>query len=94
MLAVNESTLLPVVGLVPKAAVTPLGIPDAVRVTAPVNPPASVTLMVSVPPASRSIVSAGEEGASVKLPFAAGVTISVTMVVSVRLPEVAVKVRA
>jgi hypothetical protein len=43
LLAVRVSRLLPVVGLVANAAVTPLGIPDAVRVTAPVNPPTSVT---------------------------------------------------
>lgn len=30
-------------------AVTPLGMPDAVNDTLPVNPPMSVTLMVSVP---------------------------------------------
>src|SRR5580692_2347187 len=33
----------------PKAAVTPLGRPDAARVTLPVNPPTSVTVMVLVP---------------------------------------------
>ena len=49
LLAVKVSTLDPVVGLVPKAAVTPLGNPDAERVTLPVNPFKSVTLMVSVP---------------------------------------------
>lgn len=47
-LAVNVSTLVPVVGLVPYATVTPAGRPVAVRVTEPVNPPASVTMMVSV----------------------------------------------
>ena len=31
-----------------KAAVTPLGNPDAVKVTLPVKPPVSVTVMVSV----------------------------------------------
>lgn len=62
LLAVNVSKLLPVVGLVPNAAVTPLGIPDAVRVTGPVNPPTSVTLTVSVPPASKAIVNAAAEG--------------------------------
>ena len=40
-LAVNVSTLLPVVGLVAKAAVTPLGKPDAASVTLPLNPPTS-----------------------------------------------------
>ena len=48
-LAVNVSTLLPVVGFVPKDAVTPLGRPDAARVTLPLNPPRSVTEIVLVP---------------------------------------------
>jgi hypothetical protein len=48
-LAVRVSTLVPVVGLVPKAAVTPLGRPDAARVTLPLNPPTSVTVMVLLP---------------------------------------------
>jgi len=48
-LAVIVSTLLPVVGLVPNAAVTPLGNPDAARVTLPLNPFWSVTIMVDVP---------------------------------------------
>jgi len=47
LVAVSVSMLLPVVGLVLKPAVTPLGIPDAVRVTAPVNPFTSFTVMVS-----------------------------------------------
>jgi hypothetical protein len=49
LLAVNVSTLVPVVGFVPNAAVTPLGKPEAARVTLPVNPPASVTEIVLVP---------------------------------------------
>jgi hypothetical protein len=49
LLAVSVSTLVPVVGFVPNAAVTPLGRPDAARVTLPVNPPASATVMVLVP---------------------------------------------
>lgn len=48
-LDVSVSTLLPVVTLGLNAAVMPLGRPDAVRVTLPVNPPTSVTVMVSVP---------------------------------------------
>lgn len=48
LLAASVRRLLPVAGLVPKVAVTPLGNPDADRFTLPVNPPRSVTLMVSV----------------------------------------------
>ena len=39
LLAVRVSVLLEVVGFVLKAAVTPLGKPDAARVTLPENPP-------------------------------------------------------
>ena len=47
LLAVSVSTLLPDVGLVPHDAVTPLGSGVVTaRVTFPLNPPASVTLMV------------------------------------------------
>lgn len=49
LLAVSVNTLVPVVGFVPNAAVTPLGKPDAAKVTLPVNPPASVTVTVLVP---------------------------------------------
>jgi hypothetical protein len=48
LLAVSVSTLLPVVGLVPKAAVTPLGRPEAASVTLPANGLTSDTMMVSV----------------------------------------------
>jgi hypothetical protein len=48
-LAVRVSTLVDVVGLVANAAVTPVGRPDAARVTEPVNGLTSVTVMVSVP---------------------------------------------
>jgi len=48
LLAVRVSTLVLVVGFVPNDAVTPLGRPEAANVTLPVNPPTSVTVMVSV----------------------------------------------
>lgn len=66
LLAVSVSTLLPLVGLVPNAAVTPLGKPDAARVTLPVNPPVSVTVMVSVAVLPWVTASVAAEGASVK----------------------------
>lgn len=67
LLAVSVSTLVPVVGLVPNAAVIPLGNPDAARATLPVNPPTSVTAIESVPLLPWLIVEVGAEGASVKL---------------------------
>lgn len=47
-LAVKVTTLVEVVGLVPNAAVTPDGNPEADNVTAPVKPPVSVTVIVLV----------------------------------------------
>jgi hypothetical protein len=46
LLAVKVSTLLPVVGLVPNEAVTPLGRPVAESVTLPLNPFTGVAVMV------------------------------------------------
>jgi hypothetical protein len=67
LLAVRVSTLVPVVGFVPNAAVTPLGRPDAARVTLPENPPTSVTVMVLVPLPPCVIVRLLGESDSVKL---------------------------
>lgn len=46
-LAVSVITVLPVVGLGENEAVTPLGSPDAARVTLPVNPSSPVCVMVT-----------------------------------------------
>jgi hypothetical protein len=48
-LAVNVRTLEPVVGFVPKVAVTPLGRAEVDSVTEPVNPPLGVTVIVLLP---------------------------------------------
>lgn len=48
-LAVNVKVLVEVVGFGLKAAVTPLGRPEAERVTLPLKPPAGVTVIVLVP---------------------------------------------
>jgi len=47
--AVRVNTLLEVVGLVAKEAVTPAGNPEAAKVTLPANGLTSVTVIVSVP---------------------------------------------
>jgi hypothetical protein len=67
-LAVSVRTSLPEVGFVANDAVTPLGNPDAARVTLPVNPFPSTTDIVSVAlaPLTTDKVLADEE--SVKLP--------------------------
>jgi hypothetical protein len=61
LLAARVSTLELVVGLVAKDAVTPLGRPDAVRVTASLNPFAPVTMMLLVPLAPCVTVKVGGE---------------------------------
>lgn len=66
-LAVNVTTLVPVVGLVPKAAVTPLGKPVAARVTLPVNLFTSETVIVSVPVLPCAIERVAADGEIVKL---------------------------
>ena len=66
-LAVRVSTLVPVVGFVPNAAVTPLGRPDAASVTLPLNPFTSVTVMVLLPLLPCVIVRLLGESESVKL---------------------------
>ncbi len=50
--ALNVRTLEPVVGLAPKAAVTPLGKPDAAKVTLPAKPalPTTETVLETWPP--------------------------------------------
>ena len=50
LLAVRVSVLVEVVGFVLKVAVTPLGTPDAARVTLPENPPRSVSVIVLLLP--------------------------------------------
>jgi hypothetical protein len=55
-LAVSVSVLVALVGLGLNTAVTPLGTPEAARVTLPLNPPRSVTVMVLVPPAPPCVI--------------------------------------
>lgn len=67
-LAVRVSVLVDVVGFGLKAAVTPLGKPEAARDTLPVNPPRSVTVIVLVPPAPPCVMlTLPGEAARVKL---------------------------
>lgn len=69
-LAANVTTLLPVVGFVPKVAVTPLGKPVAANVTLPAKGAVSATVMVSVALAPCVTASVAAEGVSLKLPVA------------------------
>jgi hypothetical protein len=70
-LAANVTTLLPVAGLVPKVAVTPLGNPVAARVTLPANGLTSVTVIVSVALLPCVTAKVAAVGASLKLPTGA-----------------------
>ena len=51
LLAVSVKVLVVVAGLVLNASVTPLGKPEADKVTLPLKPFCGVTVMVLVPPA-------------------------------------------
>lgn len=92
LLAFNVSRLDPVVGLVANAAVTPLGNPDAVSATLPVNPPTSATVMVSVALLPCAIDRVEAEGASVKPGGVFAATVSARVVVSVIAPDAPVTV--
>lgn len=81
VLAFSVSTLLPIVGLVAKAAVTPEGRPEAVNVTLPVNPFWPETLMVDVP--DEPLATVIDVGVALRVKVGAGLTVSVTRSVAV-----------
>jgi hypothetical protein len=90
-LAVKVSLLVVVPGFGLKAAVTPLGNPDADIVTLPLNPFSFVIVIVLVPPAPPCvIVTLVGDAASEK--FGAAFTVRLTVAVCVRLPDVPVMV--
>lgn len=70
LLAAKVTRLEPLVGLVPKEAVTPLGRPEAASVTVPLKPPAGVTERVLVALLPCATVTLVGDGARVKLPAA------------------------
>ena len=73
-------------------AVTPLGIPDAAKLTLPLNGLTSVTLMVSVPLAPCATDKVEAEAFNVKLPDDVDVTVNVMDVLAVSEPLVPVMV--
>jgi hypothetical protein len=87
-LAVKVSVLLLVAGLGLNAAVTPLGKPDAERVTLPLKPFDGVMLIVLVPWLPCVMVKLLGLADSVK--FGAGVTVRLIVVVLFKLPDVPV----
>jgi len=86
LLAVNVTTLVDVVGLVPKLAVTPLGRPEADKLTLPVNPPDGVSVTVLLPLVPCFTVKLEGEAESEKLGVAVAFTVSETEVVCVSVP--------
>lgn len=87
-LAARVSVLVAVAELGEKVAVTPVGRPVAESATEPVKPFCGVTLMVVVPlPPCATVSEVGEE-ASVKLAVADAATVTVTVVLAVKLPDV------
>ncbi len=91
LLAVSDRTLDVVVLVGLNDAVTPLGKPDAARLTLPVNPFWSVTVMVLVPPEPPGLI-VKLLGAADRVKSGGPVTVRVMVVVAVRLPEVPVTV--
>jgi len=73
---VTTLELVDEVGL--KEAVMPVGRPEAVNATLPVNGLWSVTVMVSAPPAPKATVRADAEGVSLKPPDGAPQVVPLT----------------
>ena len=92
LLAVKVTTLVEVVGLVPNAAVTPEGNPEAAKVTLPVTPPEGVSVIVLVPVVPCFTVKLEGEAESEKSGVATAFTVSETVVVCVSVPDVPVMV--
>ena len=90
LLAVSVSTLELAEDVGLKAAVTPLGRPDAMNDTLPVNPPMSVTEIVSLPLVPCLTVKVDAEGLKLNPVVILALTVSATVVVAVVLPEVPV----
>jgi hypothetical protein len=91
LLAVSVNVLVVVVRLGVNDAVTPLGKPEADKLTLPLKPFCGVTVIVFVPEAPWAIVKLLGEAASVKFPC--GFTVRETVAVLDKLPDVPVTVR-
>jgi hypothetical protein len=89
LLAVSVSMLLEVVGFGKKDAVTPLDMPDADRVTLPVNPVRGVTVIVSCSVEPCMIPPEPTEGLIVKV---GTTTVRTNEVLTIFEPQVPVTV--
>lgn len=90
LLAVNVTALVEVAGLVPKLAVTPDGKPEADRVTLPVKPPVSVTVIVLLALLPWTTLTLDGDAESEKSGCAGALIVRETVVVCVSVPEVPV----
>jgi hypothetical protein len=90
LLAVSVNVLVVVAGFVLNVAVTPLGNPDADKVTLPLKPFCGVTVIVLVPAVPCVIVKLLGEAESVKFAAGAGFTVRAIAVAFDKLPEVPV----
>lgn len=86
----NVRTLVEVVGLTPKDAVTPLGSAEFDKLTDPVNPLLGVTVIVLFPLVPCFTVKLAGEADSEKFGDAGALTVSEIVVVWVRVPDVPV----
>ena len=92
LLAVNVTVLDDVAGFGLNAAVVPLPMPDAERVTLPVKPPDGVIVIVLLPCEPRVMVTLVGEAESEKLPDEDEFTVSEIVVVWLMLPDTPVMV--
>jgi hypothetical protein len=92
LLAASVSTLEVVDDVGLNEAVTPLGSPDTVKATLPVNPPVSATVMVSVPLAPCVTLKDDADRLRLNPGVAVALTVSVKLVLAVMVPEVPVTV--
>jgi len=90
LLAVNVNVLALVVLVGLNEAVTPLGKPDADKLTAPLKPFCGVTVIVLVPLVPCTMLKLFGDAERAKLP--AGLTVRDTVVVLVNVPDVPVMV--
>jgi len=91
-LSVRVDVPVPVMDAGLKLAVTPVGWPLAVKVTAESNPPETVLVMVEVPELPLDTESELGEAVRAKLALTGAVTVRVTVVVCTRVPLVPVMV--
>lgn len=90
LLAVSVNVLVLVVLAGLKLAVTPLGRPEAARLTEPVKPLTGVTVMVLVPLVPKLMVTLVGEAESEKFGTAAAFTVRLMVVLCVNEPDVPV----